>query len=715
MLKDEKERPGPDCTSTVPVKNRIFGTMIKQKTIDEIMETARVEEVIEDFVNLKRRGVNLIGLCPFHNEKTPSFTVSPSKGIYKCFGCGEGGDALKFVMEHEQLSYPEGLRYLAKKYGIEIEETEVSDEARAERQHQESLFLVNEFAKQFYQEQMFETDRGKSVALSYFKQRGFREEVIKKFGLGYAPAGKDTFTLTAVQKGYNADLLKQLGLTSQYGRDFFRDRVMFPIHNLSGKVIGFGGRILVKDVKAPKYVNTPETEVYNKSKVLYGAFHAKQAIRKLDECILVEGYTDVISLHQADVKNVVASSGTSLTVGQIGLIKRYTENIKILYDGDKAGVKAALRGLGLVLEQGMNVKIVLLPDGEDPDSYVQSVGTDAFRNYIDHEAKDFIMFQAGLLQEEAAGDPVKQSKLIQEIVESISKIPDPIKRSLYVRECANLMGVDEQLLVNEANKAVEARLRKQEQERQREARQRERARRLEQEAPSPSAPKSLPQGPPPPGAGDEPPFPTEEPGGITDLPFEELPPDAPPAAVREKPVGDGFQERDLVRILVTGGDAQFDQEDGLTVAEYLIANVEDVLDEFDNSLYQRVFQIAMEALSEGKAVTPKLFLHHIEDDVQQLAVTLSTSPYEYSENWANKWEIFLTTQKMPDENFAKDSLSAMKRFRLRKLNRMIRQNADQLKAVMENGEGDYMVHLKLDLKLKQLRNELAKELGTVVF
>ncbi|MEQ8704702.1 MAG: DNA primase [Phaeodactylibacter sp.] len=683
--------------------------MIKQKTIDEIMETVRVEDVVEDFVNLKRRGVNLIGLCPFHNEKTPSFYVSPSKGIYKCFGCGEGGDALKFVMEHEQLSYPEGLRYLAKKYGIEVEETQVSDEARAERQHQESLFLVNEFAKQFYQEQLLETDRGKSVGLSYFKRRGFREEIIKKFGLGYAPAGKDLFTLTAVQKGYNSDLLKQLGLTSQYGRDFFRDRVMFPIHNLSGKVIGFGGRILIKDVKAPKYVNTPETEVYSKSKVLYGAFYAKQAIRKQDECILVEGYTDVISLHQAEVKNVVASSGTSLTVGQIGLIKRYTENIKILYDGDKAGVKAALRGLGLALEQGMNVKIVLLPEGEDPDSYVQSVGTDAFRNFIDQEARDFIMFQASLLQEEAAGDPVKQSKLIKEIVESISKIPDPIKRSLYVRECANLMGVEEQLLVNEANKAVEARIRKQQQDREREARQRERARRQE------AQPPSLPGAPPPPTAGDEPPFPTEEPGGIEDLPFEELPPQKATGPAREKPVGDGFQERDLVRILVTGGDASFDEEDGITVAEYLIANVEDVLDEFDNNQYQRVFQIAMETLADGKAVTPKLFLHHIEDDVQQLAIDLSTSPYEYSENWANKWEIFLTTQKMPDENFAKDSISAMKRFRLRKLNRMIRQNADQLKAVMEKGEGDYMVHLKLDQKLKQLRNELAKELGTVVF
>lgn len=678
--------------------------MIKQKTIDDIMETARVEDVVGDFVNLKRRGVNLIGLCPFHNEKTPSFTVSPSKGIYKCFGCGEGGDALKFVMEHEQLTYPEALRYLAKKYGIEVEETEVSDEARAERQHQESLFLINDFAKAYYQKQLFETDRGKSVGLSYFRQRGFREETIRYFGLGYAPAGKDTFTLTAVQKGYNADLLKQLGLTSKYGRDFFRDRVMFPIHNLSGKVIGFGGRILAKDVKAPKYVNTPETQIYNKSKVLYGAYFAKKAIRQADECILVEGYTDVIALHQAKVENVVASSGTSLTIGQIGLIKRYTENIKILYDGDKAGVKAALRGLGLVLEQGLNVKIVLLPEGEDPDSYVQKVGTEAFQTFITQQAQDFIMFQAGLLKEEAAGDPVKQTKLIQEIVDSISKIPDPIKRSLYVRECATLMGVQEELLINEANKAVAHRLRKQEQERLRDARRKER------EQQSGNRPAPLPP------ARDEPPLPTEEPGGIQDLAYEELPPEEQPAtAPAPQTVGDGFQERDLVRILVTGGDTQFDQEDGLSVAEYLIANVEDVLDEFDNSLYQRVFQIAMETLSEGNAVTPQLFLHHIEDDVQQLAIDLSSTLYEYSENWANRWEIFLTTQKMPDENFVKDSISAIKRFRLRKLNRMIKENAKQLRQVLDKGEGDYMLHLKLDQRLKATRNELAKELGTVVF
>ncbi|MCI5080604.1 MAG: DNA primase, partial [Saprospiraceae bacterium] len=349
--------------------------MITQKSVQEILETAKVEDVIQDFVNLKRRGVNMIGLCPFHNEKTPSFTVSPAKNIYKCFGCGKAGNPVQFLMDHENLSFPEALRWLAQKYGIEIEEKQVSQEVIEERQRLDSLYIVNKFARDFFAEQLFETDRGKSVGLSYFKQRGFREDIIRKFGLGYSPAQSDLLTVTAKQKGYNIDLMKEVGLTSKYGRDFFRDRVMFTIHNLSGKVIGFGGRILQKDVKAPKYINSPETEIYNKSKVLYGAFFAKTAIRKQDECILVEGYTDVISLHQDGIENVVASSGTSLTVDQIRLVKRYTQNIKILYDGDKAGIKAALRGLDLVLAQDMNVKVVLLPEGEDPDSYLQGVGS----------------------------------------------------------------------------------------------------------------------------------------------------------------------------------------------------------------------------------------------------------------------------------------------------------------------------------------------------
>ncbi|MCO6488875.1 MAG: DNA primase [Phaeodactylibacter sp.] len=647
--------------------------MIKPKSVEEVLETARIEEVVQDFVNLKRRGVNMIGLCPFHAEKTPSFTVSPSKGFYKCFGCGKGGDSVNFLMELEHMEFPEAIRYLAKKYGIQLEETEVSQEVRQEQQYQESLFLVNEFAKKYYQEQLFNTDLGKSVGLNYFRERGFREEILKKFGLGFAPDKTDAFTLRATHAGYNLDVLKKLGLTSQYGRDFFRNRVMFAIHNLSGKVIGFGGRILVKDVKAPKYINTPETEIYNKSKVLYGAFFAKRAIRKEDECILVEGYTDVLSLHQAGIENVAASSGTSLTVEQIRLVKRYTENIKILYDGDLAGIKAALRGMGMVLEQGLNVKIVLLPEGEDPDSYLQKVGVEAFREYITQQAKDFIMFQAGLLQEEAAGDPVKKAKLIKDIVESIARIPDPLKRSLYVRECARIMEVEEQLLVNEANKVVAYQFKKGQQEEERA--------RLKEEAPQPG---------------------------------EVFAPPVPQPREKQAPTGDEFQEKDIIRILIAGGGEVFDPEEQVSVAQYILANIEDVLDSFDFPLYGRIARECHKRLLDNQPVDTTYFLNHPDEEVRQLAVNLLSSPYEYSENWEKRWDIFLSSQKMPDENFEKDSTQALKRFKLRKLNKMIRQNAEKIRQLFEQKSDDYMLYLKLDQKLKVMRNELAEELGTVV-
>ncbi|MCB9040708.1 MAG: DNA primase [Lewinellaceae bacterium] len=647
--------------------------MIKPKSVEEVIETAKVEEVIQDYVNLKRRGVNMIGLCPFHAEKTPSFTVSPSKGFYKCFGCGKGGDAVNFLMELEQMDFPEAIRHLARKYGIQLEETEVSQEVREEQQYQESLYLVNEYAKQYYQDQLFLTDVGKSVGLSYFKERGFREEVIKKFGLGFAPDKTDAFTVKATHDGYKLDLLKKLGLASQYGRDFFRNRVMFAIHNLSGKVIGFGGRILVKDVKAPKYVNTPETDVYNKSKVLYGAFFAKRAIRKEDECIMVEGYTDVLSLHQAGIENVVASSGTSLTIEQIRLVKRYTENIKILYDGDPAGIKAALRGMGMVLEEGLNVKIVLLPQGEDPDSYLKAVGTEAFREYITQEAKDFIMFQAGLLQEEAAGDPVKKTKLIKDIVDSIARIPDPLKRSLYVRECARIMEVEEQLLVNEANKVVAHRFRKGQQEEERA--------RLKEGAPQPDEVFTTP-----------PPLPRE----------------------KQAPAGDEFQEKDIIRILIAGGGEVFDKEENITVAQYILSNIEDVLDTFDFPLYGQLAKKCHERLLANEPVNTDYFLNHPDEEIRQMAINMLSSPYEYSENWEKRWDIFLSSQKMPDENFERDSTQALKRFKLRKLNKMIRQNAEKIKQLFEQKSEDYIIYLKLDQKLKGMRNELAEELGTVV-
>lgn len=672
--------------------------MIKEKTVQEIFDRVKVEDIVQEFVNLKRRGVNLIGNCPFHNEKTPSFTVSPTKGIYKCFGCGKAGNAVKFVMEHENFSFPEALRYLAKKYNIEIEETELTTEQRMERQERDSLYIVNEFAKQFFQTQLMNTDRGKSVGLSYFKKRGFRLETIEKWGLGYAPKQKDLLTSTGVTQGYSIDLLRKLGLTSKFDSDFFRDRVMFTIHNLSGKPIAFAGRILQKDIKAPKYVNSPETDIYHKSKVLYGSYFAKGAIRKQDECILVEGYTDTISLHQAGIENVVASSGTSLTVGQIGLIRRYTQNIKILYDGDAAGIKAALRGLDLVLEQDMNVKVVLLPDGEDPDSYLQKVGVTVFKEFIDDKAEDFILFKTNLLLKEAGNDPVKKAALINDIVSSIAKIPDVIKRSLYLKQCANIMGLEEQMMMGSLNKSItQDRVRKRQQaenERRRKQRQAQQQRQDNQDDGS---------------------FPTQEPafypeeGGFA--PDVEMPPTSAPP----RPLGDEFQEKHIVQLLISAGDQIFDKEENITVAQYIIANIEDVIEDFDNKMYQKIAKEARQLLLKKKKVTEQFFITHLDDKMSQAAINLITSPFEMSENWEKKHEITLTTQVIPELNFTKDSIESLKRFKLRKIMKMCETNQEKIKELAAAQQVDKMMkHMKVQQKLLTMRNTLAEELKTVI-
>ena len=653
--------------------------MISEKSIQQVFEVAKTEEVIRDFVSLKRRGVNLIGLCPFHNEKTPSFTVSPAKNIYKCFGCGQAGNAVNFLMEHEQLSYPDAIRYLAKKYGIELDETVPSQEALEQRQLYASLFIVNEFARDFYQKQLFETDLGKSVGLSYFKSRGYTEETIRKFELGFAPPNKDKLTQTAIGKGYNKELLQRVKLTNSYGGDFFRDRVMFTIHNLSGKVVAFAGRILKKDVKAPKYVNSAETDIYHKSKVLYGTHLAKRAIRQEDSCIIVEGYTDVISLHQAGVENVVASSGTSLTIEQVGLIKRHTSNVIILYDGDLAGIKAALRGLDLVLAQGMNVKVVLLPEGEDPDSYIRSAGKDAFGQYVAEQAKDFIFFKTDLLIKEANNDPVKKAELIHNIVGSIAKIPDPIKRSVYVKECANLVGIQEQIIVNETNKLVARQFKKQQTKRELEQRK---------SVSFPSEPTSSRQQPIPPT----------------------------PVAKETSPArSETFQEKDLVRILISGGGHVFDESANLTVAQYILSNIQDVLDDFESELYQKVVADCDRLVKKGKKIGPTHFTNHPDPAISKLAVDLLSTPHEYSENWEKRWEIFLQTQKMPDENFFKDSQSALKRFLLKKVLRKCEQNMLLIKKYSAEGKDKKVVlHLKVQQKLNEMKGELSRELGTVI-
>ena len=430
--------------------------MIDQATVDRIINAANILDVVSDFVTLRKRGVNYIGLCPFHDEKTPSFSVSPSKGICKCFSCGKGGSAVHFIMEHEQLSYYEALKYLAKKYNIEIKERELTDEEKQMQSDRESMLIVNSFAQEYFTNILFEHAEGRSVGLAYFHERGFRDDIIKKFSLGYSLEQRDALFKEAEKRGYKKDYLLKTGLCLEgqngYVSDRFRGRVIFPVFSLSGKVLAFGGRILKKDDKIAKYVNSPESEVYHKSNELYGIYHAKQSIVKNDCCFLVEGYTDVLSMHQSGIENVVASSGTSLTPGQIRLIHRFTNNIIVLYDGDAAGIKASLRGIDLILKEGMNIKVVLLPDGDDPDSFSRKQSAASFTEYIKSHEVDFIRFKTNLLLESAGEDPIKRAALITDIVQSISIIPDAIVRSVYTKECSRLLDVNEEILLREVNK-----------------------------------------------------------------------------------------------------------------------------------------------------------------------------------------------------------------------------------------------------------------------
>lgn len=661
--------------------------MITQRTIQQIMDAARIEDVVGDFVTLKRRGANFQGLCPFHNEKTPSFNVSPTRNIFKCFGCGKGGDPITFVMEHEHIGYPEALRYLAQKYNIAIEETEVSEEYIEEKQLNDALHIINERALTFFQEQLFETDKGKSIGLQYFKERGFREETIRKWGLGFAPDSRDSLTKTLTTEKYSIDLLRRLGLTSkQYEQDFFRNRVMFTIHGMTGKPIAFAGRIMQKDAHAPKYINSPETEIYVKNRVLYGLYHAKKAIQQADETILVEGYTDVISLHQAGIENVVASSGTSLTTEQIRLVKRFTSNIKIIYDGDAAGVKAALRGLDMVLEEDMNVKIVLLPNKEDPDSYVRSVGAAAFQAFIQSEAKDFILFKTQLLVEEAANDPVKKAKLIKDIVASIAKMPDPVKRQLYLRECAALMRVEEGILIGETGKLVRKGLED------------------KRKGMSASAAGSSESGFA--GVADEMAQPTDNQNVIEE------------AYIEKKIISTGsdeHQEKDIIRILIESGGQVYDHQHNITVAAFVISNIEDVLEHFENRLYQKIISEIHSLVQKGTPLSSTYFLNHPIKEIQELSSSLLMTPYDYSSNWLEKLHRPLETQKDPEINFHRDSEQALKRFKLRKIMKLCDQNQDIIRKSSDTGDmSTLMKHLKIQQKLIEMRNNLAAELKTVI-
>lgn len=643
--------------------------MISKKSIDQVLQIAKVEDVINDFVNLKKRGANLLGLCPFHNEKTPSFNVSPSKNIYKCFGCGKAGGPLQFVIEHEKLSYPEAIRYLAKKYNIpldEITDSKSSEQYQEELKH-EAYSLINEYAAKLYIEALYNHTKGKTIALSYFKERGFLDTTIKAFQLGYAPDQKDFLVAQLIEKGFNSNYIEEIGLSNKNGHDFFTNRVIFPIHSLVGKVIAFSGRKLSQHDFGPKYINSKETPLYFKSKVLYGMHLAKQHIRAKDECLLVEGYTDVISMYQAGIQNVVASSGTSLTEDQIRLVKRFTLNIKILYDGDPAGLKATLRALDMIVEEGLNVRIVLLPEPEDPDSFVKKHGSNYVETYLKEKSVDFVLFKAGLIKKESQNDPIKKSNGISDILRTIALIPDAIKRSTYIQACSHELEVSEQILVGELNKIIKQNL------------VNKRAKTVQQ-------------------AFKE----REENDQESSTDFTQTHPG--PAGKEE----DEYQERSLIRVLILYGHEYINEN--MTVAQYINENMEGLMDDFDNKLYERILKEYIHLLSENQTVDTDYFITHSNQEIRNLAIELIQLPYSYSHNWSDRWEMELQTQKPPDQNYARDSYQSVLRFKLRKVQKMIRENKKELDNP-DATEHDHLVALKTQHDLLQSRNIIAELLG----
>lgn len=565
--------------------------MIDQVTIQRILDAAQITEVVSDFVTLRKRGANYVGLCPFHSDKTPSFYVSPSKNICKCFACGEGGTAVHFIMKHEQIGYQDALKYLAKKYGIEVQEREMSDAERQLANERDSMFIVNAFAEDFFCRMLTEHQEGRSVALPYFKERGIREDIIRKFKLGYSPEQKDALTSAALAKGFKAEYLERTGLivrNDNYIADRFRGRVIFPVHTLSGKVVAFGGRVLKKSDKLAKYINSPESEIYHKSNELYGLYFAKQAIVKADRCFLVEGYMDVIAMHQAGIEHVIASSGTALTVGQIRLIRRFTQNITVLYDGDAAGIKAALRGIDLLLEEGMNVKVVLLPEGEDPDSFSRSQSATSFRQFLSEHEEDFIRFKTRLLLEDAADDPIRRSALISDVVGSIAVIPDAIVRSVYVQECSRMLEIDERIVLAEVNKRGK-------------------------------------KGMPP----------------VDAVPVREIAPAASPVAKETSASRNRKREKlelDILRFMIRYGDFELsrytdeetNEECRISVGEFILSDLESDNLVFSQPLFQTVFNELKAHIGDEGFVSSRFFLSYPDENVSRLAAQLISEKYQLS-------------------------------------------------------------------------------------
>ena len=634
-------------------------TMIDQATIDRILDAAQIVDVVSEFVTLRRRGVNYIGLCPFHNEKTPSFSVSPSKGLCKCFSCGKGGNVVHFIMEHEQLSYYEALKWLARKYNIEVKERELTEEEKQASNLRESLFVVNQFASEYFQNVLYNVEEGQRIGMTYLRSRGFRDDIIKKFQLGYSTDNRDALARTAIEKGYKPEFLEKTGLCYRKDdgtlRDRFWGRVIFPVHTLSGKVVAFGGRVLnaaTKNVQM-KYVNSPESEIYHKSRELYGIYFAKQAMVRQDRCFLVEGYTDVISMHQSGIENVVASSGTALTSDQIRLIHRFTNNITVLYDGDGAGIKASIRGIDMLLEEGMNVKVCLLPDGDDPDSFARKHNATEYQAYINDHEVDFIRFKTDLLIEEAGKDPIKKANLITSIVKSISVIPDSITRNVYIRECSEMLRMEERVLVNAVGKLKE----QADENRKKEEQRKEYRARLqaEQQATQQAAVSAPPANAEVSGAlaslsGAD--APMESP-----LPGDELPPmpeerssepSYPPVPVEDDYVSfipsEGNEEKlfykqevDLMRMLIRYGEkvmCMAEDEEGneipVTVAEYIAEGLHNDSLGFHIALHRRVLNECVAHIHDSGFCAERYFVSHLDPEVSKLAAEMASDRYVLS-------------------------------------------------------------------------------------
>ncbi len=638
--------------------------MLDQSTVDRIIDAARIQEVVSDYVTLRKRGVNMIGLCPFHNEKTPSFTVSPAKGIFKCFGCGKGGNSVHFIMEHEQISYYEALKFLARKYHIEFKEREFSPEEMAARNDRESMFLVNEFAQKYFSTTLHNRIEGKSIGLSYFRERGFRDDIIRKFQLGYSLDLRDDFTQTALREGYNKEYLIKTGLTLEneqgYLTDRFRGRVMFPVHTLSGKVVAFGGRIIRKDDKAAKYVNSPESEIYHKSNELYGIYFAKQAIVREDRCFLVEGYTDVISMHQTGIENVVASSGTSLTPGQIRLIHRFTDNVTIIYDGDPAGIKASIRGIDMLLEEGLNIRVLLLPDGDDPDSFARKTNAVDFIEFVNKNSVDFLRFKTRLLIDDAGNDPVKRAALISDIVRSISIIPNQVIRGEYIKECSILLKTDEAMLYHEINK-------------------------LKASAREKSA---TPQ---------------------TNVQSQTVTPETSTAI--NKVLFDS-EEKNLLQLLIKFGHLlkfyiDDNKEKRISVAEYVFTELDMDDLSFHNPLHQRMMNEYKAHCMTQTNSAEKFFTFHPDPEISQLAIELLSEKYTLSKVHSKMKEI------IPDENRLNDLTPRLVyEYKNSLLIEQVRLKLDEMKTAAETGNNNLVKSIMQEIKdLDEAKKSLSKELG----